>query len=124
MTTSDSPVTEEELHGYVDGELPADRNEAVVVWLSAHPDQAALVGAWRTQADSIRARYGAVANEPVPDRLHLDEAMKQDRPSTRSWAAVGANGSCAQNVAHSSGGGAIGVAPPAMTSPTGLKKVQ
>lgn len=29
MTTNDSPVTEEELHTYVDGELPADRTQAV-----------------------------------------------------------------------------------------------
>jgi anti-sigma factor RsiW len=29
MTTRDSPVTEDELHAYVDGELPVDRREAV-----------------------------------------------------------------------------------------------
>ena len=62
MTDRDSPVTEEELHAYVDGELPADRKEAVVAWLAAHSEQAALVAAWRAQADSIRARYGAVAD--------------------------------------------------------------
>ncbi len=94
MTTSDSPVTEEELHAYVDGELPADRHEAVAAWLSAHPDQAALVGAWRTQADSIRARYGAVANEPVPDRLQLDQVMKQGRPSARLGGGRGRGGYC------------------------------
>ena len=114
MTTNDSPVTEEELHAYVDGELPADRNEAVVVWLSAHPDQALLVGAWRMQADSIRARYGAVANEPVPDRLQLDQVMKQGRPSARSWAAVAAAAIIAFTLGGTSGWmarGASGVAP-------------
>ena len=73
MIDRDSPVTEEELHAYVDGEVPADRLEAVTAWLAAHPEQAALVAAWRAQADGIRARYGAVANEPVPDRLKLDQ---------------------------------------------------
>ncbi len=33
------------------------------------PSEAALVAAWRAQAEAIRARYGAVAEEPVPARL-------------------------------------------------------
>jgi anti-sigma factor RsiW len=92
MTDRDSPVTEEELHTYVDGELPADRKEAVAAWLAAYPEQATLVAAWRAQADSIRARYGAVAAEPLPDRLKLDQIIKASRASWRtsgrSWAAL------------------------------------
>jgi anti-sigma factor RsiW len=90
MIDRDSPVTEEELHAYVDGELPADRQEAVAVWLAAHPEQATLVAGWRAQADSIRARYGAVAGEPVPARLKLDQVMRLGRSNGRSWAAVAA----------------------------------
>jgi anti-sigma factor RsiW len=90
MIDRDSPVTEEELHAYVDGELPADRKDAVAAWLAAHPEHAALVGAWRAQADSIRARYGAVANEPVPERLKLDQVLRRDRSSGRSLAALAA----------------------------------
>jgi len=88
MIDRDSPVTDEELHAFVDGKLPADRKEAVGAWLAAHPDDAALVGAWRSQADSIRARYGAVAHEPLPERLKLDQVMRRDRASGRSWAAM------------------------------------
>ncbi len=76
MIDRDLPVTEDELHAYVDGELPADRKEAVTAWLAAHPEQAALVAAWQAQADAIRARYGAVADEPVPARLKLDQVMR------------------------------------------------
>src|SRR5471030_1215980 len=88
MIDRDSPVTEEELHALVDGELPADRKEAVDAWLAAHPEQAAAVAAWRAQADSIRARYGAVASEPVPARLMLDQVIKRGHASGRSWAAM------------------------------------
>ena len=102
MIDRNSPVTEDELHAYVDGELPADRQEAVAAWLAAHPEQAALVAAWRAQAEAIRARYGAVANEPVPERFKLDHLMRQGRasgagpgrrwppprPSWRSWSAA------------------------------------
>ncbi len=89
MTTQDSPVTEEELHAYVDGELPADRKKAVAAWLAAHPDEAAIVAAWLAQAEAIRARYGEVASEPVPERLKLDRIMRQTRPG-RSIAALAA----------------------------------
>ncbi len=90
MTTRDSPVTEDELHAYVDGELPADRHEAVAAWLAEHPDEAALVAAWRAQAESIRARYGAIADEPVPERLQLDQVMRNSVTGNRSWIAIAA----------------------------------
>ena len=60
MVDRNTSVTEDELHAYVDGELPADRREAVEAWLASHPDDAARVAAWRAQAEAIRARYGAV----------------------------------------------------------------
>ena len=90
MIDRDSPVTEDELHAYIDGELPANRKEAVVAWLSDHPEQAALVASWRAQAESIRARYGAAAEEPVPERLKLDQVLSRDRANGRSWAAMAA----------------------------------
>ena len=71
MIDRDSPVTEDELHAYIDGELPAERKGAVAGWLADHPEQAALVASWRAQAESIRARYGAVVEEAVPERLKL-----------------------------------------------------
>jgi anti-sigma factor RsiW len=80
------PVTEDELHVHVDGELLADRREAVEAWLSSHPEDAARVAAWRAQAEAIRARYGNVANEPIPDRLALKRIMR----SRRSWGAIAA----------------------------------
>lgn len=86
MTDSDLPVTEDELHAYVDGELAADRQQAVEAWLAAHPEDAARVGGWRLQADAISARYGGVAGQPVPRRLNLDRLTQ----SQRSWKAVAA----------------------------------
>jgi anti-sigma factor RsiW len=86
MVDRNSPVTEGELHVYVDGELPADRREAVELWLANHPEDAARVAAWRAQAEAIRARYGGVINEPVPDRLTLDRIMRKGR----SWGALAA----------------------------------
>jgi anti-sigma factor RsiW len=83
MTDRDSPVTEDELNAYVDGEIAADRRAAVEAWLATHPDHAARVAAWRAQADAIRARYGAIATEPVPARFALDKLAR----SGRGWRA-------------------------------------
>jgi anti-sigma factor RsiW len=86
MIDNNSPVTEDEIHAYVDGELPAERREAVETWLASHPEEAARVSAWRDLAESIRVRYGSIVNEPVPARLAL-ERIAQRR---RSWIAVAA----------------------------------
>jgi anti-sigma factor RsiW len=86
MVGYQTPVTDGELHAYVDGELPADRRDAVEAWLSSHPDDAGRVAAWRAQAEAIRARYGATVHEAVPDRLTLSRITR----SQRSWGAVAA----------------------------------
>src|SRR6202040_1757156 len=86
MTDRDLPVAEDELHAYVDGELPSDRRAAVEAWLATHPQDMARVAAWRSLADAIRARYGDVATEPVPARLSL----RQIERAGRSWRAIAA----------------------------------
>lgn len=104
MIDRNSPVTEDELHAYVDGELPPDRMNAVAAWLADHPEQAALVASWRLQADSIRAHFGAAVDEPVPQRLKIDQMLSQDRAAGRSWAAMAAAAAIAAFVV----GGAAG----------------
>ena len=86
MTEINTPVTEDELHAFVDGELPADRRQAVLEWLAANPEQAAQVAAWRAQAEAIRARYSAIASEPVPARLKIERITQRGR----SWTAIAA----------------------------------
>jgi anti-sigma factor RsiW len=88
MIDRNSPVTEDELHAYVDGELPADRRGAVEAWLASHPEQAARVAEWRAQADAIRARYGAVASQPPSARFDLDKLTRNRRWWRAAAAAV------------------------------------
>lgn len=100
MIHRDSPVTEDELHVYVDGELPADRLAAVEAWLATHPDDAARVATWRSQADAIRARFSGLVEEPVPERLALDRITRRGH----LWTAVAA----AATIAAFAVGGATG----------------
>lgn len=84
MVDRDHIVGEDELNAYVDGELPADRRGAVEAWLATHPDDAAKVAAWRKQAELIRARYGAIADERPPQQLDVR------RLTRRRYGAIGA----------------------------------
>ena len=79
MTEPRMPVTEDELHAYVDNELPAERRGEVAAWLAAHPDDAARVQSWRAMAELLHARYDAVADESVPARLEIDRLVRQPR---------------------------------------------
>ncbi|HEV1999765.1 MAG TPA: anti-sigma factor, partial [Xanthobacteraceae bacterium] len=77
MTERDAPVTEDELHAYVDGALPADRIAAVEAELVADPEARARVAAWRAQAELIRDRFASVGDEPVPERLRLETVTRR-----------------------------------------------
>jgi anti-sigma factor RsiW len=86
MVDRKSPVTEEELHAFVDGELPIERCAAAEEWLASHPDDAARVAAWRLQADAIRGRFGKTANETIPTRLKIEALLR----SSRNWRTIAA----------------------------------
>ena len=79
MTNSGIPVTEDELHAYVDNELPAERRGDVEAWLAAHPDDAGRVQSWRAMAELLHARYDQVADETVPKRLEIERLVRQPR---------------------------------------------
>jgi anti-sigma factor RsiW len=100
MTDPETPVTQDELHAHVDGELPPDRRMAVEAWLASHPDDAVRVTEWRAQADAIRARYGALVSEPVPSRFDMSTLTRR----ARSWRGIAA----ASLIAAFLAGGVVG----------------
>jgi anti-sigma factor RsiW len=79
MTEPKIPVTEDELHAYVDNELPAERRADVEAWLAGHPDDAERVRSWLSMADALHARYDSVADEAVPKRLEIERLVRQPR---------------------------------------------
>jgi len=88
MIDRDQIVGEDELNAYVDGELPADRRATVEAWLATHPDDAAKVAAWRKQAELIRERYGAVADETPPQRFNVNRLTRRSYGAIAAAAAV------------------------------------
>src|SRR5882757_7459302 len=79
MTEPNMPVTEDELHAYVDNELPGERRADVEAWLSTHSEDAERVQAWRAMAEALHARYDSVADEAIPKRLELERLMRKPR---------------------------------------------
>src|SRR5258706_12070992 len=79
MSDPKIPVTEDELHAYVDNELPAERRGDVEAWLATHPDDAERVRSWRAMADALHSRYDAVADEPIPRRPEIERVGRQPR---------------------------------------------
>src|SRR3981081_808481 len=95
MTDPKIPVTEDELHSYVDNELPAGRRGDVEACFAAHPDDAERVQSWRAMAEALHARYDSVADEAVPKRLEIE---RLERQAPQSWPA----GACSASRANGS----------------------
>lgn len=118
MTEPKIPVTEDELHAYVDNELPPERRDDVEAWLALHADDAERVRSWRNMAEALHARYDSVADEPVPKRLEIERLVQQ--PRRWMYGAIAAT-----LVAFIAGGGAgwlahgVAAAPSAFQSFTG-----
>src|SRR5450631_1356782 len=116
MTDPRIPVTEDELHAYVDNELPAERRGEVETWLAAHPDDSARVQSWREMAEKLHARYDAVADEPVPKRLEIERLVRQ--PRQWIYGAI-----AAALVAFTAGGGVGWLARGAAASPSAFQNL-
>lgn len=107
MSGAVPPVSDEELHGFVDGEIEGERRAAIADFLASSPVDAARVETWRRQNEIIRAAFARVEGElalsfaslPPPAAkkvlasrlLSGGEGQSQnDAARTRIWAAAGA----------------------------------
>jgi anti-sigma factor RsiW len=90
MTDHNIPVTEDELHAFVDNELPAERRADVEAWLAAHPDDAERVQSWQAMAEALHARYDFVLDEAVPKHLEIERLAAFIAGGGAGWVAHGA----------------------------------
>jgi anti-sigma factor RsiW len=64
-----APVTEAELHAWVDGQLAPPRRAAVEAYLALHPAEATRLQAYRDQNAGLRALFQPVLEEALPPVL-------------------------------------------------------
>jgi anti-sigma factor RsiW len=71
MNERSSPITEDELHAYVDGVLANDRRNEVDTLLARDAELASRADSYRCLNTLLRERYDQVLLEPLPPRLRL-----------------------------------------------------
>jgi anti-sigma factor RsiW len=86
---SHRPITEDDLHAYVDHALEPERRAEVAAYLDGHPEVAGRIAAFAGQRDLLRAALAPVAEEPLPAGLNLArmiQSHRQQRTSPAWWA--------------------------------------
>jgi anti-sigma factor RsiW len=85
---SHRPITEDDLHAYVDQLLEPERRADVTAYLDAHPDVARRVNAFSDQRHLLRSALAPIADEPLPPALNLSRIIggQRRRPSRLWWA--------------------------------------
>jgi anti-sigma factor RsiW len=73
-----TPITEADLHAYVDGQLSPARRQEVEEYLAESPEAAAQVKHYRDINQGLHALYDPVLSEPLPPQLSVT-------PRPRRW---------------------------------------
>ena len=108
MNSSARPITEEDLHAYVDGFLDSERRIAVERYLAEHPEAAARLSAWQDVTRRLRDAVAWKANEPVPAALNVDRLVQAQlgrRWTSRRWGLWNMAASIVLALAIGAGGG-------------------
>jgi anti-sigma factor RsiW len=76
------PVSEEDLHAYVDKLLEPELQVEIAAYLADHPDAARRVAAYSAQRELLRRTLASIADEPLPPQLDLSRIV-EDRHRRR-----------------------------------------
>lgn len=85
------PITEADLHAWVDGQLPESRQAELEAYLAGQPGEAERLNAYRAQRNALRQHFNPVVDETLPARLRqLAEKPPvpvdpQKRPILERW---------------------------------------
>ena len=82
-----APITEADLHAWVDGQLSAERAREIEAYLSSRPDEAERLEAYRAQKRELHALFDPVLDEPLPQRV-LEAARPRRRGALQAIAAA------------------------------------
>ncbi|MEI5999143.1 anti-sigma factor [Paraburkholderia bengalensis] len=83
MSDQQTPISEEDIHAYVDGVLSDERREQVERAIESNPALAARISDYFSLNNIFHERYDRVLNEPVPTRLRTPE--KRPWLSAANW---------------------------------------
>lgn len=78
-TLPNTPITESDLHAYVDGQLTPMRQAEVESWLASRSDEAARVAAYIEQKEGLHTLFDPALDEALPQRVR-QAARRPQRP--------------------------------------------
>lgn len=87
-----TPVTEADLHAYVDGELSAARQREVEAHIANHPEAAAEVEDYRRVNKALGQMFDPVLTEPIPPQLVPHPVRKKTiwrAAAASAWLSIG-----------------------------------
>lgn len=88
---SGRPITEDDLHGYVDERLDVERKAEVAAYLEAHPDVARRIEGYGAQRAMLRTLLEPIADEPIPPGLNVRNLVEMRvRRAWPGWRAAAA----------------------------------
>ena len=67
--TAPSPITEADLHAWVDGQLSAERAREIEAYLATRPQEAERLQTYRAHKRELHALFDPVLDEQLPERL-------------------------------------------------------
>lgn len=81
-----SAIPEADIHAFVDGQMTSRATRAMSQRLEDEPLVRDRVAALHRQNEALRATFGPIAAEPLPDTLarHADEERLVARPAVRA----------------------------------------
>jgi anti-sigma factor RsiW len=85
MTPLPAPISDDDLHAYVDGLLSPGRSAEIEAWLAQRPDRAAEVALWQRQNEALTALFPPIAAEATPNRLKPRQVALRPRGLTLNW---------------------------------------
>ena len=71
-----APVTEAELHAYVDRQLTRERQREIEAYLARRPEEAQRVEIYTAQKRELQGLFNPVLDEPLPQRLRAAAAPR------------------------------------------------
>jgi anti-sigma factor RsiW len=85
MTAPERPITEHELHAYIDERLWPARQLEVENYLDTQPELARRVTAYRAQRAALRSAFAAQSEEPLPSKLDLTGLIESRLRQRHGW---------------------------------------
>ncbi|GAC1552641.1 MAG: anti-sigma factor [Beijerinckiaceae bacterium] len=75
MGKGQDPISEADLHAFLDEEIGPERRLKIIEHLDHRPLDATLVETWRVQNQALRNAFTRIAREPVPLSLSLSQPL-------------------------------------------------